>query len=711
MAEPLTICTLGAWVIGGVLGAVSDRVYCRAVGKVQRSFVEGLREPRNHDLARAIRRSQLLALKFVVDAYGKLQHPVWRDLSGYSAEDITRPLTTWIRQAIVWEPHLEAELMALREIDEHSWKRRLGDIEVMIEQVFVEPEPHEGAALNRGKALRAQGELWTLEEVRQVLAQSSSAAPSLDWDRFERLFRGEMVGQADAPAFPGWWRLFRAFMAEEVKADPKVQAILTVQGIAKILELQQDLMSAVEVLQASVHALVDAVRDGMLSLRLAFEQSADREEQVGQALSNIEVIIEPLLDEILEIRMQIDDLPDRIIDRVSQKLHSWFGVIPELGVRNPEAFQARIRERPSDLLDARYGVMPYYDRGLVLVELLAWIHNTALARVAGRLYVGRGGVGKTRLAIEAISRLGSSWKATFLSSRGVRDVRPVTFHELMRDIPTDGGLLLVIDYAESQMSLLNAVTEASNHVEGRVRILALSRTDEEWWKGCYDQMKLSNIFEYRPHSSLEDSLSPEESRDLYLSTVTAFGAAFQKYGIPTVSSGVPDFLSPDAPFGERPLEVAIAAYLALRGGDPNPAALLNGLLADERQHWRRRVAARMGIRQEEILDLDPVLVAMHVLVALVTAARGATREGAMALAALKPTAFSNLQLGLDGIFLLARTLYGVNWTSTQGVVEALGPVQPDIFGEHLRDMILTRDEVLLVEILCIDRPHLFAVDG
>ncbi|MBW8057564.1 MAG: hypothetical protein ACE10F_06015 [Candidatus Methylomirabilales bacterium] len=70
----LTIVTVGVWALSGVVGNTTHRLACSAIRKVQAALLGRLREPRNHDLARAIRRSQLLALKLGLKAYRKLPH-------------------------------------------------------------------------------------------------------------------------------------------------------------------------------------------------------------------------------------------------------------------------------------------------------------------------------------------------------------------------------------------------------------------------------------------------------------------------------------------------------------------------------------------------------------------------------------------------------------------------------------------------------------
>ena len=75
-----------------LLSNVVDRRYCQGVSLLRRRFLDEMRLPRNHDLARTVRRAQLLALRVTLQGYVALPHPDWRSHPGYSKEDILRLL-------------------------------------------------------------------------------------------------------------------------------------------------------------------------------------------------------------------------------------------------------------------------------------------------------------------------------------------------------------------------------------------------------------------------------------------------------------------------------------------------------------------------------------------------------------------------------------------------------------------------------------------
>jgi len=145
------------------------------------------------------------------------------------------------------------------------------------------------------------------------------------------------------------------------------------------------------------------------------------------------------------------------------------------------------QQLPSELLSARYEVVPFHEqeRGPVLQELEQWCNEEPA--VAVRLLHAEGGVGKTRLAIEAIRRLWiEGWNAGFLPPGQVPE------NWLERVLAPGQPVLVVIDYAESRpKEHLGAMLERlhryahAQREEGvplrRVRLLLLARNAGDWW--------------------------------------------------------------------------------------------------------------------------------------------------------------------------------------------------------------------------------------
>lgn len=138
---------------------------------------------------------------------------------------------------------------------------------------------------------------------------------------------------------------------------------------------------------------------------------------------------------------------------------------------------------PSALLNARYEVVPFDERGRedILADLERWCDEGS--PVAVRLLHAEGGVGKTRLALEwARRRSARGWAAGFLA----KEIPEDWFERLWaRGQP----VLVVIDYAESRSDLRAMLQRVLRYArqEGagslrRMRLLLLARNRGDWWE-------------------------------------------------------------------------------------------------------------------------------------------------------------------------------------------------------------------------------------
>ncbi|WP_249039729.1 tetratricopeptide repeat protein [Archangium gephyra] len=138
---------------------------------------------------------------------------------------------------------------------------------------------------------------------------------------------------------------------------------------------------------------------------------------------------------------------------------------------------------PSALLNARYEVVPFHERGReeILTELGRWCDEGP--PVAVRLLHAEGGVGKTRLAMEwARRRRAMEWVAGFLP----KEVPSDWFERLWS---LGQPVLVVIDYAESFSELSKVLLRVLRYSkqEGmgglrRMRLLLLARNSSDWWQ-------------------------------------------------------------------------------------------------------------------------------------------------------------------------------------------------------------------------------------
>ena len=109
---------------------------------------------------------------------------------------------------------------------------------------------------------------------------------------------------------------------------------------------------------------------------------------------------------------------------------------------------------PTELLQAKFGIVPYRDVTGMAVDLLGWCTDES-RRIAGRLVHGQGGLGKTRLLIEVAATLRDrGWIAGFLDRPHERVEATLKQRwqalEQLIDRGDDAGLLIVMDYGEGR---------------------------------------------------------------------------------------------------------------------------------------------------------------------------------------------------------------------------------------------------------------------
>ena len=93
-----------------------------------------------------------------------------------------------------------------------------------------------------------------------------------------------------------------------------------------------------------------------------------------------------------------------------------------------------------------------------------------------RLVTGRGGSGKTRLALELGNRMTlQGWRCTAVAQGAEADVIA-----LQRSAARRARLLLIVDYAETRIGL-ERLLEAAARDQGQVRVLLLARQARDWW--------------------------------------------------------------------------------------------------------------------------------------------------------------------------------------------------------------------------------------
>ena len=130
---------------------------------------------------------------------------------------------------------------------------------------------------------------------------------------------------------------------------------------------------------------------------------------------------------------------------------------------------------PAGLLDPRDQVVGFTGREDELRTLMAWcMGDDEAGRL--RLITGGGGVGKTRLSIELMNRVGNEgWVC-----QRVGDGREALAIASLRAW-TSKRALLVVDYAETRTGLKELLTDLARDDGVGVRVLLLARSSGDWW--------------------------------------------------------------------------------------------------------------------------------------------------------------------------------------------------------------------------------------
>ena len=316
------------------------------------------------------------------------------------------------------------------------------------------------------------------------------------------------------------------------------------------------------------------------------------------------------------------------------------------------------------LLRAEYGVAPFHPaRKKELDDIDHWA-NTG-DRLAIRLLFGRGGAGKTRLALETVARhRQKGWRAGFLGRHDSGSIR----NALSRLFSEGPSCLLIVDYAETRRDELVPIIEEAAAFNGeRCRILLIARAKAEWWDMlCRSTARVASVMESLS-SSYELGPLPTETairKSLYEQAVEAYSHE--------LNGGVPQSsrleLNDDA--FALPLFVHLAALATVRGrqlarGDE----LLDDVISRERRFWDTRIDA-LGLNAQRYSALVSQAVA---LVTLVGGCRNRARV--RDLVATVPLAVGLPAIDLDAISRMLCELYPSP--------EDLGSLRPDVLGEEL----------------------------
>jgi len=331
----------------------------------------------------------------------------------------------------------------------------------------------------------------------------------------------------------------------------------------------------------------------------------------------------------------------------------------------------------ADLLRPRHTVVDYVGREQLLAEIESWCERPEALAVW--FVTGRGGFGKTRLAVEACrgaQRRG--WTSGLLAP----EATPADIDGLLA---WPGRLLVAVDYAETRPDTLARLLVGASTRRSALRVMALVRRPSSRRQLVAEfnprgDEGLANLLHRAALSLVEES--EVDRLELFDRGVADFG--------PLVGPADTRRRRPAlrADHFARPLYVLVAALLV--AADPNvdvdaldEADLLRKLVDDhEAHHWQRWADRRA-------LALDPL--DQQVAVALATLMGAADEAEALAVVGLIP----HISDDAERRMAIARWLALLYPTSLPGDGLRLGPLEPDRLGEVvIADVLRARPELL-----------------
>ncbi len=320
-------------------------------------------------------------------------------------------------------------------------------------------------------------------------------------------------------------------------------------------------------------------------------------------------------------------------------------------------------DSPGALLRAQFAVVPFHRREKELGDLQEWCRDLSTVKV--RLYTGPGGMGKTRLALEAALKMKEEgWLSGFITNEAIQSPEK-TWKALARP---QGKLLFIVDYAETNRPFLIPVLREMYRLErGPVRLILLARAALDWWEQLKSERDGVGELLSGPATSryslqpLADSLEARASS--YDIAAKAFAERLQ-----TPPAKAPDDLN--AEYFQRVLLLHMKALIDMEGREKAKGEdpILDRILDRERKFWETRTADH-GISREIATGIGRAM-------AVITLGGGVQGE-AEALEALRGLQFFADQpvAVLTAVARLLHECYpGERW---------IEPLQPDLLGEHL----------------------------
>lgn len=248
----------GAGIVGATLHNGIKDGYSSVASRLREAAEKG-KLPRNHDMLRALRRSHLNAVQFIVTTHADLARADRSEFDWPLVKRFTREIERWIADE-------------LKEVEKDNFLSGIESSGINDEFRLLIDNSSEDNAPELLAEVGRRGTLSALEEIRLALAVE---VPGSFCDVF--------LGSSGASV--GWMLATHAFFAEKLKTDPRLQAAVFGQRLSSIQTGIFDLGQRLASVQASIADIDQRLASRLAAIEKAIaSQPRQAEAADGEAL-------------------------------------------------------------------------------------------------------------------------------------------------------------------------------------------------------------------------------------------------------------------------------------------------------------------------------------------------------------------------------------------------------------------------------------------